>query len=335
MAKGDDIKKLISSYGRPEAFRSAALRLIEDQEKRNNSKMASSMRKTLEASVRTEPSPQPAPRSLTALSQLADPIDELLDVIEPQRGQDQIVLAPDARGLLDALLEEQRRAEELRRHNLPIRSKVLFCGPPGCGKTLAAEVLARELSLPLYTAKLDVIISSFLGETASNLRKLFDSAARRPCVLFLDEFDALARSRSDNSEHNELRRVVNSLLLFIDRFKGRGLVVAATNLEGSLDAAVWRRFDDIIFFDVPGERELADLLALRFRNFPVNFDLGHEAGKLKGMTYSEVERVCYDAIKSAVLKKRRVVSETEFAAAMRAETRRKATAKRVQSVQSK
>lgn len=335
MAKGDDIKKLISSYGRPEAFRSAALRLIEDQEKRNNTKMASSMRKTLEASVRTESSPPAAPRSLTALSQLADPIDELLDVIEPQRGQDQIVLAPDARGLLDALLEEQRRAEELRRHNLPIRSKVLFCGPPGCGKTLAAEVLARELGLPLYTAKLDVIISSFLGETASNLRKLFDTAGRRPCVLFLDEFDALARSRSDNSEHNELRRVVNSLLLFIDRFKSRGLVVAATNLEGSLDAAVWRRFDDIIFFDVPGERELADLLALRFRNFPVNFDLSREASKLKGMSYSEVERVCYDAIKSAVLKKRKVVSETEFAAALRAETRRKATAKRVQSVQSK
>jgi len=333
MAKGDDIKKLISSYGRPEAFRSAALRLIEDHEKRNNNKMASALRKTLEANVRVEP--QPAPRSLAALSQLADPIDELLDGIEPQRGQDQIVLASDARTLLDALLEEQRRAEELRRHNLPIRSKVLFCGPPGCGKTLAAEVLALELGLPLYTAKLDVIISSFLGETASNLRKLFDAAGRRPCVLFLDEFDALARSRSDNSEHNELRRVVNSLLLFIDRFKGRGLLVAATNLEGALDAAVWRRFDEIIFFDVPGEREIAELLALRFRNFPVNFDLGREAGKLKGMSYSEVERVCYDAIKSAVLKKRKVVSETEFAAAMRAETRRKSTAKRVQSVQNK
>jgi len=184
------------------------------------------------------------------------------------------------------------------------------------------------LSLPFYTAKLDVIISSFLGETASNLRKLFDLASRRPCVLFLDEFDALARARTDNSEHNELRRVVNSLLLFIDRFKGRGLVVAATNLEGALDEAVWRRFDEVICFEAPGEKEIADLLALRFRNFPVNFDLKREAVKLKGMSYAEIERACFDAIKSAVLKRRKVVSETEFAFALKSENRRKSTARR-------
>ncbi len=330
MAKGDDIKKLIGSYGRPEAFRSAALRIIADAEKRKNSTLATSLRQTLDASLRTEPAP--VARSLTTLSQLADPVEELLDTIEPQRGQDQIVLSSEARGLLEGLIEEQRRAEELRRHQLPLRSKILFCGPPGCGKTLAAEVLARELSLPFYTAKLDVIISSFLGETASNLRKLFDLASRRPCVLFLDEFDALARARRDNSEHNELRRVVNSLLLFIDRFKGRGLVVAATNLEGALDDAVWRRFDEVICFEAPGEKEIGDLLALRFRNFPVNFDLKREAPKLKGMSYAEIERACFDAIKSAVLKRRKVVSETEFATALKSESRRKSTARRGHSV---
>ena len=326
MAKGEDIKRLIGSYGRPDAFRSAALRIIADAEKQKNTNLAKSLRQTLDASLRTEPAP--AARSLMALSQLADPVEELLDAIDPQRGQDQIVLSSEARGLLEGLIEEQRRAEELRRHSLPLRSKILFCGPPGCGKTLAAEVLARELSLPFYTAKLDVIISSFLGETASNLRKLFDLASRRPCVLFLDEFDALARARTDNSEHNELRRVVNSLLLFIDRFKGRGLVVAATNLEGALDEAVWRRFDEVICFEAPGEKEIADLLALRFRNFPVNFDLKREAVKLKGMSYAEIERACFDAIKSAVLKRRKVVSETEFAFALKSENRRKSTARR-------
>lgn len=333
MAKGEDIKRLIGSYGRPDAFRSAALRIISDAEKRKNEKLATSLRQTLDASVHEGPTS--APRSLVTLAQLADPVDELLDTVEPQRGRDQIVLAAEARGLLETLIEEQRRAEELLRHRLPLRSKVLFCGPPGCGKTLAAEVLARELSLPLYTAKLDVIISSFLGETASNLRKLFDLASRRPCVLFLDEFDALARARTDNTEHNELRRVVNSLLLFIDRFKGRGLVVAATNLEGALDAAVWRRFDEIVYFDAPGEKEIAELLALRFRNFPVNFELPRESSKLKGMSYAEIERVCFDAIKSAVLKRRKVVSETEFATAIKSEHRRKSTVRRVQSTHTK
>ena len=207
----------------------------------------------------------------------------------------------------------------------------MFCGPPGCGKTLAAEVLARELSLPLYTAKLDVIISSFLGETASNLRKIFDVAARRPCVLFLDEIDALARSRSDQAEHNELRRVVNSLLMFIERFKGRGLVVAATNLEVSLDAAIWRRFDEVVAFEPPGEPEIAALLAMRFRNFPVNFDLAKQAVKLKGLSFAEIERVAFDAIKSAVMKRRKGVSETEFATALKSEHRRKETARRIQT----
>jgi SpoVK/Ycf46/Vps4 family AAA+-type ATPase len=333
MAKTDDIRRLIGSYGKPEDFRSAALRIIADVEKGRNPKLAIPLRQALDAHVRSETS-LPS-RSLAALSQLADPADELLEANEPQRGRDQIVLSPEGRSLIDGLIEEHRRGEELRRHHLPLRSKVLFCGPPGCGKTLAAEVVARELSLPLYTAKLDVIISSFLGETASNLRKVFDVASRRPSVLFLDEFDALARDRADAAEHNELRRVVNSLLLFIDRFKGRGLVVAATNLEGSLDSAVWRRFDEVVVLDLPGETEIAELLKLRFRNFPVNFELTKEATKLKGLSFAEIERVCFDAIKGAVMKRRKGVSETEFAAALKSAFRRKTTARRVQQASTK
>jgi SpoVK/Ycf46/Vps4 family AAA+-type ATPase len=307
-----------------------ALRIIADAEKHNNAKLATSLRKVLDTRIGTDAS-KPSRSSLSSLSEMADPAIELLDPIAPERGSDQIVLTSDARTLLEAVLEEQRRAEELRRHRLPLRSKLLFCGPPGCGKTLASEVIARELSLPLFTAKVDVIISSFLGETASNLRRLFEFAARQPCVLFLDEFDALARARADTSEHNELRRVVNSLLLFIDRFKGRGLLVAATNLESALDSAVWRRFDEIIYFDAPGEAEVKQLLALRFRNFVVNFEVAGEASKLKGLSYAEIERVCFDAIKNAVLKRRKVVSETDFAAAVRHGHRRKNTAKRVQT----
>jgi SpoVK/Ycf46/Vps4 family AAA+-type ATPase len=248
---------------------------------------------------------------------------ELVDAIDPQRGLGEIVLSHEARGLVDRVLEEHHRAEELRRHSLPLRSKLLLCGPPGCGKTLCAEVIARELSLPLYVTKLDVIISSFLGETSTNLRRLFDFASRRASVLFLDEFDALARARNDASEHNELRRVVNSLLIFIDRFKGRGLLIAASNLESALDSAVWRRFDEVITLDPPGPTQIEQLLQLEFRNFPVNFDLASQVSKLAGLSYAEIERVCVDSIKSAVLKRRKGVSETEFAAAVRQEQRRK------------
>jgi SpoVK/Ycf46/Vps4 family AAA+-type ATPase len=321
MAKADHIKKLIASFGRSQDFRTAALRIIEDAAAQGKKPFAESLRKILDTTV--QPEYQTLQPSLTSLAAQIDAKVDLVDEINPTRGLNDIVLSPESRALVEGIIEERRRSEELRRHRLPISTRLLFSGPPGCGKTLCAEVLARELSMPLYTARVDVIISSFLGETASNLRRLFELAARRPCILFLDEFDALARTRSDATEHNELRRVVNSLLLMIERFRGQGVVIAATNLPQYLDEALWRRFDDIISFDLPNEREIALLLNREFANFPAHFDLAGPVHKLNGMSYADIERICIDSIKKAVLKRRKSVSETEFAAALRQEIRRK------------
>jgi SpoVK/Ycf46/Vps4 family AAA+-type ATPase len=322
MAKAEHLKKLIASFGRNQEFRTAALRIIDDADQQGKKPLATSLRKILDANVRPDYQAG-SQRGLTALANQIDPATDLVDEIEVTRSLRDIVLNADTRGLIEGLIEERRRSEELRRHRLPVSTRLLFAGPPGCGKTLCAEVVARELSLPLYAARLDVIISSFLGETASNLRRLFDFASRRPCILFLDEFDALARTRTDVAEHNEIRRVVNSLLLIIERFRGPGLVIAATNLPQFLDEALWRRFDDVVSFDPPTEREIALLLERQFANFPAQFELGPFVGKLAGMSYADIERVCVDAIKKAVLKKRRSVSETEFASGLRGETRRK------------
>ncbi len=319
MAKAEQIKKLIASYGRPDEFRSAAMTIIDDAHRKGHTPLAASLKRVLEASVR---SGEPATSGLANLDVVADPAGELVDVLEPSRGLSDIVLASEARNSFDRLIEEQKRADELRRHRLPVRSKLLFCGPPGCGKTLGAEVIARELDLPLLTARIDALISSLLGQTATNLRRLFEYASRRPCVLFLDEFDALARSRTDAGEHNELRRVVNSLLGMIDRHRGRGVFIAATNLENSLDAAIWRRFDDVVTFDPPARGDIKGLLDLVFKNFPVNFDIEGSMAKLDGLSYAEIERVGLDAIKTAVLKKRKSVTETDFAAALKSATRR-------------
>ncbi len=322
MAKADHIKKLVASFGRNQEFRAAALRIIDEAANQGKRPFAESLRKILDANVHPDYQAGPQP-GLTTLASQIDAAADLIDEISVSRGLNDIVLNPDTRLLVEDLIEERRRSEELRRHRLPISTRFLFSGPPGCGKTLCAEVLARELSLPLYAARIDVIVSSFLGETASNLRRLFEFAMRRPCILFLDEFDALARTRTDTTEHNELRRVVNSLLLMIERFKGPGLVIAATNLPQFLDEALWRRFDDILSFDPPTKREIALLLARQFASFPAHFDLDTPVNKLVGMSYADIERICIDAIKKAVLKKRKSVSETEFAAALRQEMRRK------------
>jgi SpoVK/Ycf46/Vps4 family AAA+-type ATPase len=231
--------------------------------------------------------------------------------------------------LLADLANETLEAEKYRRHGLPIRNKFLFCGPPGCGKTLAAEVFASEVGLDLLVVRLDGIISSYLGETASNLRTVIEAAERRPCVLFFDEFDALARARSEPDGHGELRRVVNSLLLLIQNFRGRGVLIAATNLEYTLDDALWRRFDEVLVFDPPTVRLATQFLKQKTRNFKPNFSITAEGSKLKGLTYAQIERLCHQAIKYAIGNGRKTITKIDFEKALKEELRRKSIKRRI------
>jgi SpoVK/Ycf46/Vps4 family AAA+-type ATPase len=170
---------------------------------------------------------------------------------------------------------------------------------------------------------MDALVSSLLGETASNLRKIFDYAAAQPVVLLLDEFDAIARLRDDETLNGELRRVVNSLLLLIEKFRGQGYVIAATNHERQLDPAIWRRFDEVVFFEKPTTSEIVRLLALKFKNFNCDFD-GREMAKfLEGFSHADIERVCLNSIRRAVLSERKSVSKRRFLESISLETRRR------------
>lgn len=248
----------------------------------------------------------------------------LLEHVEPSHNADDIIISSTNYKTLAEIVQETRRAEDLRRHGLRPRSKVLFCGPPGCGKTLCAEIVAAELRAPLLVARLDAIITTYLGETASNLRKVFDAVANTNAVLFLDEFDALARARTDASEHSEIRRVVNSLLMMIDRFEGRGILIAATNLANTIDEAAWRRFDDVLIFEKPTERQVAAAMRLKLRNFKTSFDPSVYAKTLVGLSFADVERICLRAIKRSILSNLRSVTPVIFEEAIDTERRRAA-----------
>jgi SpoVK/Ycf46/Vps4 family AAA+-type ATPase len=326
MARGDLMKKLLASYGRDEEFRSIALQIIEEEEKKNNRVLARSLRRTLDEG---HPKESRTSRPLAPLIPFPDAVGDLLEKIEPTHSSRDIVLSAANFRQLAGLVREFRRADEIRRRGLTVRSKLLFCGPPGCGKTLCAEVFARELGLPLFVAKLDAIISSYLGETATNIRKIFESTRRQPCVLFLDEFDALARSREDSTEHNELRRVVNSLLVFIDRIRPNGFLIAATNLETTLDTAVWRRFDEVIWFDKPDLVAISRFIRLKFRNVEVDFTPSLLAPELLGFSFADIERVCIQAIKASILDRRRTVSQRDFRTAIFEEQRRQARSRKL------
>ena len=268
-------------------------------------------------------------QSFAASSTISDRSSEFLDLIEPSKQPSDLVLASSVSRTLYDVLDEYRNADAIRRHNLPLRNRLLFCGPPGCGKSITAEVLARETGLPFMVAKLDVLVGSLLGETASNLRKIFDTVERQGAVLFLDEFDALARTRSDPGEHSEMRRVVNNLLLMIERFKGRGFIVAATNLESTIDPAITRRFDEVVFFGNPAASDIRRLIKLKTKNFPADVDVAEHARLLVGRSYADVERICFTAMRRAILAKRKRVTEEDFGYAIESDQRRREVRHRV------
>lgn len=322
MARAELMKKLLASYGRDEEFRAVAEQIIVEEEKKNNRVLAQSLRRTLEGSASTK-APQ-IMKSLAPLIPFPDAARDFVERVEPTHTTRDIVLSAANTRVFISLLKEFRRSEDIRRKGLFVRSKLLFCGPPGCGKTICAEVFSSELGLPLFTVKLDQLISSYLGETATNLRKIFDFARKQPCVLFLDEFDALARSREDASEHNELRRVVNSLLLFIDRLRPQGFLIAATNLDQALDTAIWRRFDEVVWFERPTRQLAARFLRMKFRNVLLTFDVAARARDFDGFSYAEIERVCVQAIKASIIDRRKEVLEKDFNASLIDEQRRRA-----------
>lgn len=203
------------------------------------------------------------------------------------------------------------------------KKKLLFCGAPGCGKTICAEAVANILDLPILYTCFDGLISSYLGETSSNIRKVFDFASKNNWVLFFDEFDAIGKSRDTVEEHSELKRVVNSFLQILDGFTCDSLVIAATNHEKAIDKALWRRFDEIVMFNKPNYEQIVMLIQKKLRAFSVEcLDINKFAKELEGCSYADIERVCLSSIKSCVINGNKPITNEVFSENVRMELER-------------
>lgn len=171
--------------------------------------------------------------------------------VHPKRRLSDLRLPENVSEDLMTLIEEQHRVDLLRAYNIEPRHRVLLIGPPGNGKTSTAEALAAELAVPLLILRYETVITSYLGETSLNIEKVFAEARSRHCVLFLDEFDTLAKERGDEHDTGEVKRVVSNLLMQVDQLPSHVIVCAATNHSELLDRAVWRRFQLKLEFPTP------------------------------------------------------------------------------------
>lgn len=283
--------------------------LAEKLKKEGYERQASSILKKVNSSSNSE---EYSPSSGAKTMGFGMPVDKdsrlsLGDESWPDINNCQVQLAKGVTETVQEFLQFIEKSFLLSEAGVGISPSMLIYGPPGCGKTQLANYVAASLELPLITARCDTIISSFLGSTAKNIRNLFDHAASRPCVLFLDEFDAIAKARDDQQEIGELKRVVVSLLQNIDSLPDDTIIIAATNHESLLDPAIWRRFDYKIKVGEPDDEARLRLFE-QFLSVYAPKNLKLAASISQGLSGSIIEQVCKASIREALVADQRKVN---------------------------
>ncbi|HAE61058.1 MAG TPA: ATP-binding protein, partial [Eubacteriaceae bacterium] len=216
-----------------------------------------------------------------------------------------IILPDSQKAALEQLVEEQKNSDDLIKHNIEPANRLLLCGPPGCGKTMTAYAIGHALNLPIAYVRLDGLVSSYLGQTSTNLRKVFDSVRNQRVILFLDEFDAIAKKRDDSNELGELKRVVTTLLQNFDNMPTNILLIAATNHEHLLDPAIWRRFNLTITLDLPNESQRFSLLQKWMNEYSINKALDYDTlSKItEGLNGAQIKELTKSAAKKFYMSK--------------------------------
>lgn len=290
-------------------------KVIDAERKAGHTKLAAELGKIL---VSSKPAAKSvSSQNLTDLQTLPSSRrsrENLVSLLQRDTLEHHMVLAPDVEGRFARIEKEYAARERLFKFGLAPRKRVLLFGPPGCGKSLGAQRLAWNTNLPLMKVRFDILLSSYFGESASNLRTVFEAARERPCVLLMDECDFIARTRNSGRDIGEASRIVNALLQQMDEYDAPGILVATTNVESSLDPAIFRRFDDVFQVPLPGRDEIQRLLFMTLSAIRVSekVDWTSIASKLSGSSAAYVVKAARDAAKAAVLAGKNIVDDRDL-----------------------
>ncbi|MCE2893676.1 MAG: ATP-binding protein [Flammeovirgaceae bacterium] len=299
-----------------------AHKIIDDEQQKGHAKLADKLKSILNANIAGHLNFRKELKTILPQG-INIPTDKrnnvpLASTVERDHLRHEMVLPKEVETKIARIEKEFVARERLSHFGLKPRQKVLFYGAPGCGKSMSAERIAWNIGLPFLKVRFEAIISSYLGESASNLKKLFESIKNYPCVLLLDEFDFIAKSRSSVNEVGEMHRIVNILLNLLEDYEAPGILVATTNLEGAIDQALFRRFDDIIEIPKPGSEEIKRLLKKTLSAVEVSSDVNWDdvSNEMIGLSAALVVKTGKDAAKTAVIKGERVVDRHHITQAL-------------------
>lgn len=315
MTNSELIKQLFLSFNNDDndAFIQAAREYIEREKRKKHTIVVKELEKALYQSGRANNAQRrfiqgmPIPRD----TEKGFP---LLQIQHFDLDFDNLILAPRTLNQLERIIREFKDADILATYNLSYKKKILLCGQPGTGKTFSVQMVSSLLNIPLVYIRFDAIISSYLGETAGNLRKVFDFIENGTWIVLFDEFDVIGKNRDDVHEHGEIKRVVNNFLQMLDNFKGDSILFAATNHHNMLDSAIWRRFDAVIEYQIPDEAIRQRLFERYLR--PIKRDkkinLSQAAKASQGLSPSDIELISVEAMKTAIIDNRGSLSTSDL-----------------------
>lgn len=296
MATAEQIKALIRFHysQNSEQFLTLALQIAAHEARQGHSALAHEIRELIDKARKVTSS-----KNVLIFPQ---DLNGLIFSEEPELSLASLVVNPDIKQRIQRIILEFRQQNKLKSHGLIHRRKILLSGPPGTGKTMTARILASELKQLLHIIQLDRLVTKFMGETSAKLRQVFDKMQEMPGIYLFDEFDAIGGKRDLGNDVGEMRRVLNAFLQFIENDSSNNLIIAVTNNPSILDRALFRRFDDVLYYDLPAEDARSRLIANILGTFPEkNFSFDKAAEITNGLSQAEIDRVCREAIKLTIL----------------------------------